>query len=139
MEVGRPSSPPQTPPLIKKILAPMQLPARQSASRHPPTPWGPVCESLVYLPPVILPPPRARNPCGALGLWTPPLGPLDSTRKNIILSSYHHSRRKNTLSCKSVLGQKSTKKSKIVFEPLHPGMQSLEIRGKLGDFSRRIC
>ena len=32
-----------------------------SSSRHPPTPWGPVCGSLVYLPPIILPPWRAKN------------------------------------------------------------------------------
>ena len=28
---------------------------------YPPTPWGPVCGSLVYLPPIILPPRRAKN------------------------------------------------------------------------------
>ena len=28
---------------------------------YPPTPWGPVCGSLVYLPPIVLPPRRAEN------------------------------------------------------------------------------
>ena len=37
---------------------------------NPPTPWGPVCESLGYLPPIVLPPRRAEN--GIYPGFTPP-------------------------------------------------------------------
>ena len=72
-----------------------------------------------------------------------------SSYHHTIISSYHHimvascqhiiissSSKKN---CKSVLGQKSTKKSKIVFEPLHQGTERLDLLGKWGHFSWRIC
>ena len=43
------------------------------AKGSPPTPWGPVCGSLVYLPPIILPPRRAET--GIYPRFTPlPLG-----------------------------------------------------------------
>ena len=46
---------------------------------YPPTPWGPVCESLIYLPPIFLPPLRAENPCGSTGCCTPLSRLLHST------------------------------------------------------------
>ena len=36
-------------------------PRMKKNENNPPTPWGPVCGSLVYLPPIILPPRRAEN------------------------------------------------------------------------------
>ena len=66
---------------------------------------------------------------------------ITSSHHHISVSSYHHiiissSSKKN---CKSVLVQKSTKKSKIVFEPLHQGTERLDLLRKWGHFSWRIC
>ena len=60
---------------------------------NPPTPWGPVCGSLVYLPPIILPPWRAEN--GIYLGFAPP--PRTSSVESIfvIFSSKNFKRPKN--------------------------------------------
>ena len=67
---------------------------------------------------------------------------MSSCYHHTIISSYHHlmiSSYQWTKKCKSVLVQKSTKKSKIVFEPLDQGTERFDLPGKWGHFSWRIC
>ena len=58
----------------------------------------------------------------------------------MVISSYHHINRSSSSKSVSQFWAKSQQqKSKIVFEPPHQGTERLDLLGKWGHFSWRIC